>query len=118
MTPGMSCFGSRRFASRPGRAILFSRGRPHQVVAAALAAQEIEIDRGYPPLDTWVLISIGLPEENAVARRSDAAYHIRFRVAAPETPPFVAHFRVDLSPMFFFRSIARPWAAFAAEEAV
>lgn len=60
------------FTQSQGNFIFFDSGRPHQVVAAALAAQGIEIGRGYPSLDTWVRISIGLPEENAVARRSVA----------------------------------------------
>jgi histidinol-phosphate aminotransferase len=28
----------------------------------------IEIGRAFPPLDHWVRISIGLPQENALAR--------------------------------------------------
>ena len=52
--------------------MFFNSGRPHQAVAAALAAQGIDIGRAYPPLDTWVRISIGLPEANAVARETVA----------------------------------------------
>jgi len=43
-----------------------------QTVAAALAAQGIMIGRAQPPLDNWVRISIGLPEENAIARKAVA----------------------------------------------
>jgi histidinol-phosphate aminotransferase len=37
-------------------------------VAVALLAKGIEISRAFPPLDHWVRISIGLPEENSMAR--------------------------------------------------
>lgn len=62
-----------RFTQARGNFVFFDSGRPQQAVAAALAAQGIEIGRGFPPLDTWVRISIGLPEENAIARRAVAA---------------------------------------------
>ena len=52
--------------------VFFNSGRSQQSVASALAAQGIDIGRNYPPLDTWVRISIGLPEENAIARRAVA----------------------------------------------
>ena len=61
-----------RFAELHGNFVFFNSGRPHQAVAAALAAQGIDIGRAYPPLDTWVRISIGLPEANAVARETVA----------------------------------------------
>jgi histidinol-phosphate aminotransferase len=61
-----------RFAESHGNFVFFNSGRPHQAVAAALAAQGIDIGRAYPPLDTWVRISIGLPEANAVARETVA----------------------------------------------
>ncbi len=57
-----------RFTESHGNFVFFDSGRPHHEVAAALAAKRIEIGRGYPPLDSWVRISIGLPEENAIAR--------------------------------------------------
>jgi histidinol-phosphate aminotransferase len=60
------------FADSHGNFVFFNSGRPHQAVATALAAQGIDIGRAYPPLDTWVRISIGLPEDNAVARRTIA----------------------------------------------
>jgi histidinol-phosphate/aromatic aminotransferase/cobyric acid decarboxylase-like protein len=37
-------------------------------VAAALNTKGIEIGRAFPPLDHWVRISIGLRQENALAR--------------------------------------------------
>ncbi|WP_249781029.1 aminotransferase class I/II-fold pyridoxal phosphate-dependent enzyme [Bradyrhizobium sp. dw_78] len=58
-----------RFSDSLGNFVFFDSGRPHQAVAAALATQGIDIGRPYPPLDTWVRISIGLPGENAIARQ-------------------------------------------------
>jgi histidinol-phosphate aminotransferase len=61
-----------RFTQARGNFVFFDAGQPQQVIATALAAQGIDVGRGYPPLDTWVRITIGLPEENAVARRAVA----------------------------------------------
>ncbi len=61
-----------RFTESYGNFVFFDSGRPHQAVAAALAAQGIDIGHAYPPLDTWVRISIGLPEDNASARQAIA----------------------------------------------
>jgi histidinol-phosphate aminotransferase len=61
-----------RFTDAQGNFVFFDSGRSQQSVASALAAQGIDIGRSYPPLDTWVRISIGLPEENAIARRAVA----------------------------------------------
>ncbi|MBO4224702.1 histidinol-phosphate transaminase [Bradyrhizobium neotropicale] len=61
-----------RFTESQGNFVFFNSGRPQQAIASALAAQGIDIGRSYPPLDTWVRISIGLPEENAIARRAVA----------------------------------------------
>ena len=60
------------FADSHGNFVFFNSGRPHQAIAAALAARNIEIGRAYPPLDTWLRISIGLPEDNAIARQAVA----------------------------------------------
>jgi histidinol-phosphate aminotransferase len=61
-----------RFTESQGNFVFFDTGRPQQTVASALAAQGIDVGRAYPPLGTWVRISIGLPEENAIARRAVA----------------------------------------------
>jgi histidinol-phosphate aminotransferase len=61
-----------RYTESHGNFVFFDSGRPHQAVAAALAAQGIDIGRAYLPLDTWVRISIGLPEDNAIARQAVA----------------------------------------------
>jgi histidinol-phosphate aminotransferase len=62
--------GNIRFADSHGNFVFFDASRPQPAVAAALAAKGIDIGRAYPPLDTWVRISIGLPDENAVMRRA------------------------------------------------
>jgi histidinol-phosphate aminotransferase len=59
-----------RYANSQGNFVFFDAGRPHHAVATILAAQGIEIGRSQPPLDTWIRISIGLPEDNSVARRA------------------------------------------------
>jgi histidinol-phosphate aminotransferase len=51
-----------------GNFVFFETGRPHREVAAALDARGVDIGRAFPPLDHWARISIGLPQENALAR--------------------------------------------------
>jgi histidinol-phosphate aminotransferase len=62
-----------RFAHSRANFVFFDAGRPQEAVAAALTAQGIDIGRGYPRLETWVRISIGLSNENAIARQAMAA---------------------------------------------
>lgn len=50
--------------------VFFHAGRPQPALAAAFAARGIDIGRAFAPLDDWARISIGLPEENARARRA------------------------------------------------
>ena len=57
-----------RYSDSRGNFVFFHTGRPQQEVAGALRAKGIDIGRAYPPLDHWARISIGLPEENALAR--------------------------------------------------
>jgi histidinol-phosphate aminotransferase len=57
-----------RHADSRGNFVFFETGRPHQDVAVALHAKGVKIARAFPPLDRCVRISIGLPEENALAR--------------------------------------------------
>ena len=57
-----------RYADARGNFVFFHTGRPHQEIAGALRAKGIDIGRAFPPLDHWARISIGLPEENALAR--------------------------------------------------
>ena len=62
----------RRFSVSQANFVFFDCGRPHQEAAAALAARGIIIGRAQPRFDTWLRISIGLPEENATARQAVA----------------------------------------------
>ncbi|MGJ5203731.1 pyridoxal phosphate-dependent aminotransferase [Bradyrhizobium sp. HKCCYLR20261] len=62
----------RRFSASQANFVFFDCGRPHAEAAAALAARGIIIGRAQPHFDTWLRISIGLPEENAVARQAVA----------------------------------------------
>jgi histidinol-phosphate aminotransferase len=57
-----------RFAEPHGNFVFFETGLPHQAVAAALLTSGVDIGRAFPPLDRWARISIGLPEENALAQ--------------------------------------------------
>jgi histidinol-phosphate aminotransferase len=57
-----------RHSDARGNFVFFETGRPHQDVAAALLAKDIQIGRAFEPYDRWARISIGLPEENAMAR--------------------------------------------------
>ncbi|CAL78472.1 putative histidinol-phosphate aminotransferase (HisC-like) [Bradyrhizobium sp. ORS 278] len=62
----------RRFSASRANFVFFDCGRPHQEAAAALAARGISIGRAQPGFATWLRISIGLPEENAIARQAVA----------------------------------------------
>jgi len=44
--------------------VFFESKRPQPDLAAALAAEDIDIGRAFPPLLNWTRISIGLPAEN------------------------------------------------------
>lgn len=48
--------------------VFFRTGRPHVDVQAAMREEGVGIARAFPPLLDWARISIGLPEENALAR--------------------------------------------------
>jgi histidinol-phosphate aminotransferase len=61
-----------RHTDARGNFVFFETGRPHREVATALLAKGIDIGRAHPPLDRWARISIGLPEENAIARAAIA----------------------------------------------
>jgi histidinol-phosphate aminotransferase len=51
-----------------GNFVFFETGIPHVDFSAALLKEGIDIGRAFPPYDRWARISIGLPEENALAR--------------------------------------------------
>jgi histidinol-phosphate aminotransferase len=48
--------------------VFFETGRSHEVIAAQLRDEGIEIARAFPPFDHWVRVSTGLPAENVRAR--------------------------------------------------
>jgi histidinol-phosphate aminotransferase len=59
-----------RYSNSLGNFVFFDARKPQQTIAAALADQGIAIGRAQPPLDNWVRISIGRPEENAITRKA------------------------------------------------
>ncbi|WP_343672533.1 histidinol-phosphate transaminase [Chitinophaga sp.] len=48
--------------------IYFNTGKPYEQVAAAFKAQGIQIGRLFSPYNTWIRITIGLPDENKKAQ--------------------------------------------------
>jgi histidinol-phosphate aminotransferase len=56
-----------KFTPSSGNFVFFETGMPHAEFAAALLKEGVEIGRAFPPYELWARISIGLPEENAVA---------------------------------------------------
>jgi histidinol-phosphate aminotransferase len=63
----LDTLGRRRSDSR-GNFVFFETGQPHEMIAAQLIREGIEIARAFPPFDRWLRISVGLPAENARAR--------------------------------------------------
>jgi histidinol-phosphate aminotransferase len=51
-----------------GNFVFFKTGMAHADFAAALLKEGVDIGRAFPPYDRWARISIGLPEENTIAR--------------------------------------------------
>lgn len=62
----------RRFSASQVNFVFFDCGRPHAEAAAALAARGILVGRAQSHFETWLRISIGLPEDNAIARQAVA----------------------------------------------
>jgi histidinol-phosphate aminotransferase len=58
----------RRHSDSRGNFVFFETGQPHEMIAAQLIREGIEIARAFSPFDQWIRISIGLPAENARAR--------------------------------------------------
>lgn len=48
--------------------VFFESGVPHAEFAADLLKDGVAIGHAFPPYDRWARVSIGLPEENALAR--------------------------------------------------
>jgi histidinol-phosphate aminotransferase len=61
-----------RHSDSRGNFVFFETGRPHKHVATAMLAKGVDIGRAFPPLEHWARISIGLPDENAIARAAIA----------------------------------------------
>jgi histidinol-phosphate aminotransferase len=61
-----------RFTDSRGNFVFFDAKRPHRLIASALASKGIDIGKSHPPLATWVRISLGTSEENAIARHAVA----------------------------------------------
>jgi histidinol-phosphate aminotransferase len=59
-----------RYAESQANFVFFQTGRPHAEVAAALREHSVSIARAFPPLLDWARITVGLPEENALAREA------------------------------------------------
>jgi histidinol-phosphate aminotransferase len=51
-----------------GNFLFIETGMPHADFAASLLKEGVDIGRAFPPYDRWARISVGLPEENDVAR--------------------------------------------------
>jgi histidinol-phosphate aminotransferase len=56
------------FTASAGNFVFFETGIPHVDFAASLLQKGIDIGRAFPPYDRWARISIGLPQENALAQ--------------------------------------------------
>jgi histidinol-phosphate aminotransferase len=61
-----------RHTDSQGNFVFFETGHPHQVVANVLRAKGIDIGREFQPYEKWARISIGLPDENTMARAAIA----------------------------------------------
>jgi histidinol-phosphate aminotransferase len=58
----------RPYAESQTNFVFFQAGRPHAEVHAALMKESVAIARAFPPMTDWARITIGLPEENDLAR--------------------------------------------------
>jgi histidinol-phosphate aminotransferase len=56
------------FTASAGNFVFFETGIPHADFAASLLQKGIDIGRAFPPYNRWARISIGLPQENALAQ--------------------------------------------------
>jgi histidinol-phosphate aminotransferase len=56
------------FTASAGNFVFLETGIPHVDFAASLLQKGIDIGRAFPPYDHWARISIGLPQENALAQ--------------------------------------------------
>jgi histidinol-phosphate aminotransferase len=59
-----------RYSDAHANFVFFESKKPQAEIAAALAADGIDIGRAYPPLSNWTRISIGLPAENRLVQNA------------------------------------------------
>jgi histidinol-phosphate aminotransferase len=57
-----------KFTESSGNFVFFETGIPHEAFSAGMLKQGVDIGRAFPPYERWARISIGLPQENAIAR--------------------------------------------------
>lgn len=57
-----------KFTPSSGNFVFFETGMPNSEFAAAMLNEGVAIGQAFPPYLSWARISIGLPEENAIAR--------------------------------------------------
>lgn len=58
----------RPYAESQTNFVFFQTGRPHAEVHGAMMKESVAIARAFPPMTDWARITIGLPEENDLAR--------------------------------------------------
>jgi histidinol-phosphate aminotransferase len=58
----------RPYAESQTNFVFFQTGRPHAEVHAAMMQESVAIARAFPPMTDWARLTIGLPEENDLAR--------------------------------------------------
>lgn len=58
----------RPYAASQTNFVFFQTGRPHAEVHAAMMRESVAIARAFPPMTDWARITLGLPEENELAR--------------------------------------------------
>jgi histidinol-phosphate aminotransferase len=58
----------RPYADSQTNFVFFQAGKPHALVHAAMMKESVSIARSFPPMNDWARITIGLPEENELAR--------------------------------------------------
>jgi histidinol-phosphate aminotransferase len=58
----------KRFTASVANFVFFETGLPHAEFAAAMREKGVEIGRVFPPYNDWARITIGLPQENSIAR--------------------------------------------------
>ena len=68
----------KRYTASAANFVFFETGIPHAEFAAAMLEKGLEIGRMFPPYNNWARITIGLPQENSMAR---AAVRLLLRAA-------------------------------------